>query len=153
MVAEYLRSRAGKNRDGAGHGVQKVRINLGIVQFDAANPNYMFIADRKYQVLQIDYIHKFQEVTAGSMDITVERFTGTSGTGTAIHPTAFDGLLGDNVLQSRVSGFTAAQVVLNDGDRVGIEAEAAVTELDDAVITLHLLPLPSATSTVWQDDV
>ena len=128
---------------------QKIGADLGTVtqQFVqggvAANAvdTAFFIADRTYVVTKIQAVWAVAEST-GSMDIMVEKLTGTTAcaSGTDLQTAAIAGTGAAQTVATATLTATPANLLVAAGDRLCVDLTATPNEISQLVVTAQLTP-------------
>lgn len=126
---------------------QRLGTGLIVVPYSVYVPSlstleYIFVADRSFNVVGIQYLHTVAEVTAVSMNIYLRRvLPGALPTGgNSINLTEFNGKGAAGVLQASTTFFPSG-VPLNAGDRLYLFFPSAPTELRGVHVTVYLTPV------------
>lgn len=100
-----------------------------------------FIADRTYVVTKIQAVWGVAEST-GSMDIMVEKLTGTTAcaSGTDLQTAAIAGTGTANTVNSATLSATASALLVAAGDRLCVDLSATPNEVVNMVVTVQLSP-------------
>lgn len=100
-----------------------------------------FIADRDYLVTKIEAIWGTAEST-GSMDIMVEKLTGTTAcaSGTDLQASAIAGTGTANTVNTATLSATASALFVSAGNRLCVDLSATPNEVVNMVVTVTLAP-------------
>lgn len=102
-----------------------------------------FTANRQYVLYKVTEIHTTAEATAGSLTITIRKQVGTQAvaSGTDLLASTINGKGTAQTLQTGSLTTTEANLIINTGDRLGLDFTGSATELAGVTVTLFLYPL------------
>lgn len=125
---------------GAAIGTVQTAFVQGATAADALDTIF-FIADREYVVTAVSAVWGTAEAT-GSMDIMVEKLTGTTAcaSGTDILSAAIAGTGTANTVNAGSLSATASALVLASGNRLCVDLSATPNEVANMVVTVTLAP-------------
>ena len=128
------------NRVGPDVGTIQASFVQGATAADALDTIF-FIADRDYVVTKITAIWGTAEST-GSMDIMVEKLTGTTAcaSGTDLMSAAIAGTGTANTLNTATLTATSANLLVAAGNRLCVDLTATPNEVVNMVVTVTLVP-------------
>lgn len=115
----------------------------GAAPVTAANYGTFFIADRKYQVVGVRVVHG---TASSSGTVTVEKLTGTQAkaAGVALLASAASTAGAANTVLSPTLTSTAADLILDAGNRLGLVNGGTLTSSADLCVVVLLKPLTSS---------
>ena len=121
-----------------------IPVNYYVHDKDNMVNEHFFIADRNYNITTIKEVHKIAESGGGSVNLQVEKLTGTTASGSGI------GLLTDNsnngfnlksaanTVQNGTLTVTSANLLLATGDRLGVFYTGSLSQIKGIVVTVSL---------------
>ena len=121
-----------------------ITIPVGYYKSDAFINDAFFIADRAYKITSIKEAHRVAGSDAGTVNIEVEKLTGTTapGSGTALLTdnanAGLDLKATANTVQTGTLTGTAADLQLSTGDRISIKYSGTTTSLAGVAVTVIL---------------
>lgn len=120
-----------------------VVLNVPVRAAAEAVDQYVFIADRAYQLVSSEEIHVTAGNDAGAVTADIVKCTGTTAvsSGTTMITTAFDLKSTAATTVSATLSATAANTVLADGDKIGINVTGTPTSYAGGVFTIVLRPI------------
>lgn len=120
-----------------------VVLNVPVRAAAEAVDQYVFIADRAYQLVSAEEIHVTAGNDAGAVTADIVKTSGTTAvsSGTTMITTAFDLKSTAATTVSATLSATAANTVLADGDKIGINVTGTPTSYAGGVFTIVLRPI------------
>ena len=102
----------------------------------------IFTANRRWKVVGVSEVHTTAGSDGGSVSVDVKKCTGTTvpASGTSVLSAAFNAKGTAQTVQAGALSATDSSLVLDPGDRLGVDFAGTLTALAGVSVTVDLIP-------------